>query len=207
MADTLLRKSIKNFFNGLSILLLSPLALSCYLEKRLSPGEEVFLFCAHLAAILPGLPGVYLRRALYYMTLDHCSLDSYIGFGVIFTHRGAQVETKAYIGPYSLIGCACLRSACLIGSRTSILSGASLHEQDEDGCWLPYDSSKLKTVEVGSNAWIGEGAIIMADIGKGSMVAAGAVVSSPVPDKITVAGNPARLVKSFEQASSYKKQS
>jgi acetyltransferase-like isoleucine patch superfamily enzyme len=43
--------------------------------------------------------------------------------------------------------------------------------------------------------WIGEAAVVMADIGRSSTVAAGAVVSSCVPPGIVVAGNPARFVR------------
>ena len=46
--------------------------------------------------------------------------------------------------------------------------------------------------------WIGEGAILMADVGDGAMVSAGAVVSAPVPKRVMVAGNPARFVKKLE---------
>ena len=50
-------------------------------------------------------------------------------------------------------------------------------------------------VTIGSNCWIGNGAIVMADIGDGSIVAAGSVVTEPVPKKAIVGGNPARLIK------------
>ena len=50
-------------------------------------------------------------------------------------------------------------------------------------------------VRVGENAWIGNGAIVMADVGARSVVAAGSVVTQPVPDDCVVGGNPARVLK------------
>jgi acetyltransferase-like isoleucine patch superfamily enzyme len=49
--------------------------------------------------------------------------------------------------------------------------------------------------------WIGNNAIILPqakEIGENSIVAAGAVVSKPVPPNVIVAGNPAKIVKSLE---------
>ena len=68
-------------------------------------------------SFFPGLPGVFLRRAYYRLTLDHCASNFYIGFGALFTHRRALVEKDAYIGAYALVGCAHLGEGCLIGSR------------------------------------------------------------------------------------------
>jgi acetyltransferase-like isoleucine patch superfamily enzyme len=45
-------------------------------------------------------------------------------------------------------------------------------------------------VRIGPRAWIGEGAVVMADVGETSMVGAGAVVAAPVPDHVMGAGNP-----------------
>ena len=64
----------------------------------------MFLFWAHVFSILPGHPGMFLRRAYYRLTLDHCASNFYIGFGALFTHRHALVEKNAYIGPYALVG-------------------------------------------------------------------------------------------------------
>jgi acetyltransferase-like isoleucine patch superfamily enzyme len=53
----------------------------------------------------------------------------------------------------------------------------------------------MRRVEIGARSWIGERAVVMADIGSGAMVAAGAVVGSAVPAHVMVAGNPARFVR------------
>lgn len=190
------RSLVKAVANGLALVLVSPCALTCWVESRVAPhGESVFGFWTNVMALLPGLPGMYLRRAFYHLTLESCALDCHLGFGMVFTHRRVAVESGAYVGPYSLIGSARLRRGCLIGSRVSILSGPLLHALDEHGRWLPADLSRLHQVDVGENAWVGEGAIVMVNVGAGSLVGTGAVVSTRVRPGIVVAGNPARFVR------------
>jgi acetyltransferase-like isoleucine patch superfamily enzyme len=52
-------------------------------------------------------------------------------------------------------------------------------------------------IHIKKNAWIGAGAIILpgVTIGENSIVAAGAVVSTSVPDNTIAGGIPARVIK------------
>lgn len=52
-------------------------------------------------------------------------------------------------------------------------------------------------IHIKKNAWIGAGAIILpgVTIGENSIVAAGAVVSTSVPDNTIVGGIPAKMIK------------
>lgn len=191
-----MRLVMKTFLNGVCLALVAPCALSSWLEDHLTNGSEsMFVFWAHVFSVFPGLPGVFLRRAYYRLTLDRCASNFYIGFGALFTHRHARVEQDAYIGAYALVGCAHLGQRCLIGSRASLLSGTAQHAMDEEGRWGPCDQTRLRQITIGEYAWIGEGAIVMANIGAGTMVAAGAVVEQDARAGILVAGNPSRFVR------------
>lgn len=194
-----LRQALKVTLDAIGIAVMSPLSACCALECRLLPGSErVFNTCAQTVALLPGLPGMILRRGFYRVALDSCARDCFIGFGVIFTHRKVVIEPHAYIGPYALIASSRLGEGCLIGSRVSILSGGALHEFGPDGRWKPTDVTRMVQVEIGAGAWIGEGAIIIANVGAGAMAAAGSVVPSAVPPRVVVGGNPARMIRRLE---------
>lgn len=187
---------VKAAVNAAALAVAAVPAATCWLEHRLTPGgEALFAFWAHLFALLPGHPGQFCRRAFYVLTLDSCSLQSSIGFGAFFSRRGARVEADVYIGPYAVIGNARIREGSLIGTRASLLSGSSQHQMDDQGRWTPSRPDHFTMIELGPHAWVGEAAIIMADVGEGSVVAAGAVVSAAVPPMVTVAGNPARFVR------------
>jgi acetyltransferase-like isoleucine patch superfamily enzyme len=195
-AASLLRSWLKTLANLVSLVLVLLPAANCWLEKRLSArAEGVFGFWTNVFALLPGLPGMYLRRAFYHLTLEYCSLRSYIGFGTLFSHRSTRVEDGAYIGPYSLIGSAWIKKRCLLGSRVSLLSGPLLHELDKDGHWTPADLSKARQIVLEEDVWIGEGASVMVNVGRASLVGTGAVVSTRVRAGVVVAGNPARFVR------------
>jgi len=64
----------------------------------------------------------------------------------------------------------------------------------------------VKKVTIGKGTMILIGAIILPGvrIGKGAIVGAGAVVARDVPDYSWVAGNPARVIKSFKKPSEIK---
>jgi acetyltransferase-like isoleucine patch superfamily enzyme len=183
----------------LAAAIVAPSAATCRLERAMSRRREgVFHFWTHVYTVWPGVPGLFVRRAFYHMTLEQCSRRFVIGFGSLFTHREAVVEDGVYIGPFALIGSARLGRGCSIGSRASLLSGTSLHDLGSDGRWTPFDAARLRQVAIGEDAFVGEGAIVMCNVGARSLVAAGAVVSADVPRGVVVAGNPARFVRRLD---------
>ncbi len=201
MSRAFLRQGIKRLLDAGCIILVAPLGGLCALEAaRDVHRDTIFSFCAHVFALMPGLPGAFLRRAFYRLTLDSCQGSFHVGFGAFFSHRQSTVEDGVYIGPYSIVGSSRLRRGSLIGSRAGIISGAGLHEFDADGRRMPTDPQRLRQLDIGEDVWIGEGCLIMADVGQSSTVAAGSVVSSRVPSGVVVAGNPARFVRHVAQA-------
>jgi virginiamycin A acetyltransferase len=189
------RQTLKNVFGALALVVAAPCGATTAIATRLGDRNETFNFWAHVFALAPGLPGMYLRRAFYRWTIESCAPDCFIGFGAVLTQRQVRIEEGAYVGPYCLVGAATLRRGCLIGSRTSIVSGKNMHELQPDGRWGPATAGKLRPVEVGEYSWIGEASTLIADIGRGALVGAGSVVASPVPPGVMVAGNPARFIR------------
>lgn len=191
-----MRIFVKTFFNKIFQLIMLPFALTCWIEHWLCPASEIaFSVWVHLFALLPGWPGVFLRRGFYSLTLEKCDLCVNVGFGSIFTHRAVVVEKNVSIGNYAIVGSAHIGARCEVASRVSIVSGKNQHEKAPDGHWTPFDQNRMQQVKIGADVWIGEGAIVMADIGAGCLVAGGAVVVSEMPANIVAAGNPARVVR------------
>ena len=169
-----------------------PLVLLAWLERRLSRGESVFTGLSQLLALVPTRLGTGLRGAFYFGTLDRCHWETHVGFGTIFSHRAARLGERASLGAYCVVGHADIGARTMIGSRVSIPSGKRQH-LDADGRLAA--SGQFDTVSVGPGSWIGEGAILLADVGARAIVSAGAVVVQPVPDGCVAGGNPARVLR------------
>lgn len=63
------------------------------------------------------------------------------------------------------------------------------------------EHTKVGTVDIGNNVFIGYGCIILpgVNIGNNVIVGAGTVVAKNIPDNVVVAGNPMRIVGSIEE--------
>lgn len=174
-------------------------ALTCWIESRVSGREELFRLWGQFFSLFPGLLGSYLRAGFYRWTLRSCSRDCKIEFLAFFSNSSASVSPGVYIGAGTIIGMASLGEGCLIGSRVSILSGNAQHAFGPDG---RLGDGVLSHIHVGEHTWIGEGAILMADVGARCIVAAGAVVARPIPDGSVFGGNPSRFIGKTNVSSS-----
>lgn len=76
-----------------------------------------------------------------------------------------------------------------------VVSGRNQHRFDDLDTPIQEQGGYFKKVVIGEDTWVGNGALIMADIGKKCVVGGGAVVVHEVDDYSVVAGNPARLIK------------
>ena len=50
-------------------------------------------------------------------------------------------------------------------------------------------------MRIGAGAWIGSAAVVLADVGRGTIVGAGSVVTKPLPDDVIAAGVPAKVIR------------
>jgi len=192
-----LRKFLKAAVFTVSLIIVLPLVALSWMEKALSRSENVFNTFAQLVAIVPGPVGTYLRAAYYYGVLDKCSWETHFGFGSVFTHRGARVSANVSTGMYCIIGHSTIESGVRLASRVSIPSGKRQHLDDSGQM---SSGTRYERVALGRNCWVGEGAIIMADVGAGSIVSAGAVVLTDAPAETIVGGNPAKVVKTLNSS-------
>lgn len=155
--------------------------------------REAFPAFSQAFSLLPGLTGVYLRRAFYHFVLPRVGRDVFIGFGTVLSHATAQFGDAVYIGIGCMIGDVTLEDDVLIGSHVSIVNGSRQHGLERMDIPVREQPGEWPRITIGEDSWIGERAIVMANIGRHCVVGAGAVVTKPVPDYAVVVGNPARI--------------
>jgi virginiamycin A acetyltransferase len=159
----------------------------------------VWEFFAHTMALIPGVPGNFMRSAFYKMTLEDCSIDTVIGFGSYFSRPYSRVAPNVSIGSY------CELSQVSIGSRTQIASHVEMparhqHLRDDFG---RVSNSAYKTdtiIEIGADCWIGASCVVMANVGDHSTIGAGSVVVRDIPPNVIAVGVPAKPIKSSAEA-------
>jgi len=142
-------------------------------------------------ALLPGLPGNYLRTAYYAFTLDRVGADCHIAFGSFFAHSSASLGDRVGIGAYCVLGQVDIGEGTLFASHVQVLSGRKQHRRGSDGR-LTDEGRLFRRIVIGPHCWIGSGAIVMADLGAKVTVGAGSVVAQDIPEGVVVSGNPAR---------------
>lgn len=157
--------------------------------------ERVFPGWSQLFALFPGLLGNYLRRAFYWWALPQAGDGCCICFGVIFSHPTASIGRNVYIGPYGVIGDVTLEDDVLLGSQVSIANGKRQHGIERLDVPVREQPGQWPRVTIGQDTWIGDRAIIMADVGKHCVIGAGSVVAKPIPDYAIAIGCPARVVR------------
>jgi acetyltransferase-like isoleucine patch superfamily enzyme len=167
-----------------------------YQAGRLVLGpEKAFPGWSQLFCLFPGLCGVYLRRAFYRLVLPRCGSDCCLGFGTVFSHPTAEVGRAVYVGTYCCLGDVTLEDDVLIASHVSITNGAGQHGIERLDVPIREQPGSWPRVTIGRDTWVGERAVILADVGQHCVIGAGSVVTQPVPDYAIAVGVPARVVR------------
>lgn len=167
--------------------------LLAYWTGRVVWGSRAFGAASESIARLPGMRGVYLRQAFYRASLTACGQDLYVGWNSVFSMTEARVGDRVYIGRFCSIGFARLEDEVMLADGVQILSGGREHgEAADDQSTRHSAEQRYEQVTIGRGAWIGAGAIVMADVGAGAIVGAGAVVTRPVAAGVVAVGVPAR---------------
>lgn len=139
------------------------------------------------------------------IALSHNSEFSCKGNNVIRETAKINCHRKAYV---------IIKEQATINSNIYLTAEASNIEIGEDAMLSRYikmntgthklmdlntgkDITNYKPIIIGDHVWVGMGAILLsgADVKKGSVVGAGALVNKTIPEKSVCVGNPARIVR------------
>lgn len=180
---------------AICLLLTAPL----YILYKITGSKDLFAGQGQLLSLLPGKLGSYMRVAYYSMTLERCPRTGYIGFGSFFPHPEVELGEGFYIGAYNIIGMAKIGNHATIASHVSILSGKHQHGYKEIGKPIQEQPGVFRKITIAENCWIGNGAIVMDDLGVQNIVAAGSVVTQKTGDYEILAGNPAKVLKRIDK--------
>jgi acetyltransferase-like isoleucine patch superfamily enzyme len=157
--------------------------------------NSLFTSFSQFLSLIPGKTGSYLRNSFYHLTLTRCEQGVVFSFGSVLTQIDTEIGSGTYIGPHCNIGSCKIGKDCLVGSGVHILSGKQQHAFEDLSKPIRDQGGCLTKIRIGDDCWIGNGAIIMANLGSQCVVAAGAVVVNSVTDRSIVAGNPAVVIK------------
>ncbi len=173
-------------------ILLWPIALPLALLSRLS--DILFRTFSEMLAWVPYFPGVILRYEFYRFALRHCGRNVVVETGAIFIYRDVSVGEDVLIGRYSIVHHCDIGDHTLIGERCTFLSGSRQHRFARTDVPMTRQGGEKRRITLGGDCWIGSHAVVMNDVGRGAIVAAGAVVKDPVAPFVIVGGVPAKEI-------------
>lgn len=124
--------------------------------------------------------------------------------GAVLFGNGIQINDHVHIAAISQIS---------IGDNTLIASRVFISDHNhgrfdgsamEDGPGTPPAQRPLhaKPVHIGKNVWIGESVCVLpgVTIGDGAVIGAGSVVTRDIPARCVAVGNPARVIRQWDDA-------
>jgi acetyltransferase-like isoleucine patch superfamily enzyme/glycosyltransferase involved in cell wall biosynthesis len=112
--------------------------------------------------------------------------------------EGLDIGDRSNIGAYCYLGASggiTIGKEVMMGPRVSLF--AENHNFERTDITMRQQGVIRKRVVIEDDCWLASGAIILAGVtvGKGSIIAAGAVVTKDVPPYSIVGGNPARIIR------------
>jgi len=197
-----MRDWIKAALRALASVAILPQLVSFKVRAELMGENRALVGSSQLLSLVPGLPGQYLRRAFLARVLrGGCSPSAAIEFGTLFSQVGARIDDHVYIGPRCHLGHVHLERDVLLAAGVHVPSGPYTHGTDLSEP-IQDQPGALRVVRIGAGSWIGSNAVVLADVGRNTIVGAGAVVTHPLPDRVIAAGVPARVVKRRDEPTS-----
>lgn len=176
------------------VILIVPL-ITIFVVTPKTSKRAMFSSISQFISLFPGKSGSMLRIAFYSITMKRCKNVGNIYFGTLFSDPDTELYDNVYIGPQCNIGKCIIGKDTLIASGVHILSGKKQHGFDDIDTPIQQQAGSYEKITIGKDCWIGNGAIIMANIGDKCIVAAGTVVVKDIAPLSVVGGNPHKIIK------------
>jgi virginiamycin A acetyltransferase len=192
------KRSLKAAARGVAHIAVLPLWPSFALRAALLGRDRALESSMQWLSLIPGLTGQYVRRAFLSRAIAACHHTVVVEFGTTLSRAGARFDEHVYIGPGCRLGLVHLERDVLLASGVHIPSGGMTHRIDDPTVPIREQPRDERLVRVGAGSWIGEAAVVMADIGPEVVLGAGAVVTQPLPPRCIAAGVPARVLRMRE---------
>ncbi|MGM0953162.1 MAG: acyltransferase [Pseudomonadota bacterium] len=196
-----IRSYIKRTVKFLFLLLTLPLYALYRIFSLAGHPDGVFQSFSQFLSLLPGKTGVYARAAFYHLACPETSDDISIGFLTVLSHRNTSIASGVYIGPQCNIGMCRIGENTLIGSGVHVLSGSRQHEFSDIERPIKDQGGRFEKIAIGNDCWIGNTAIVMVNIERKVIIAAGSVVVKEPESSCVIAGNPAKKIKMRPESS------
>lgn len=187
---------LKKMVQLVALLLVLPLYILLLLNELFDKTEHPFQGCSQLLSLFPGVPGNYLRQQFYRLTLAECHDDCCIEFGTRLNQRGIELGRRVYIGTNCCIGLCSIKDDVMLGSNVDIISGKCQHHFDRLDIPMREQGGDYQKIVIGEDSWLGNSSVVMANVGRKCIVAAGGVVVKDLPPFSIAGGNPAKVLKS-----------
>lgn len=190
-----MRRFLKSAVIGTAVLAILPFWLLYRLEALLIGADKAFYGWSQFMSLFPGLPGNQLRYAFYKLSLASLGTDACICFGATFAQPGIRIGKGAYIGPHCNLGLCEIGDDALLGTGVHVMSGMGQHGTGDLDTPIREQPGTFRQICVGADCWIGNQAVIGADVGRKCIIGAASVVVKPLPDFAIAAGNPAKIIR------------
>jgi virginiamycin A acetyltransferase len=188
------KKLIKRTIKNMVLFLVLPVFVLYWIMSRGGNNDGVFQSYSQFLSLFPGKTGVYIRAAFYRLATPGTSDEMSVGFLTILSHRNTSIAKGVYIGPQCNIGMCSIGENTLIGSGVHILSGSRQHEFQDIQKPIQDQGGVFEKIRIGADCWLGNTALVMANLKDHSILAAGSVLTKPSSKGDILAGNPAKCV-------------
>jgi acetyltransferase-like isoleucine patch superfamily enzyme len=129
-----------------------------------------------LLAYFPFIFGERIRFFFYKYTLEQVGSSTRFKFGSYVQYRTVKIGKNVLIGHFNSIGECEIGDDVLLGGDVKILSGLSQHNFSKKSEKIVEQGGCRKKIYIGSDVFIGTGAIIASNISDGCVISTGSIV-------------------------------